>query len=73
MAVPLPPQSNPCWQRLANGGLQRIKTSHLGTQLLAKRIERSADPVNVKAAEIHAFFVKWERILPSEVAQLTAV
>jgi hypothetical protein len=73
MAVPVPPPTSPCWQRLATGGLQRIKTSHLGTQLLAKRIERSTDPANVKAAEIHAFFVKWERILPNEVAQLTAV
>jgi hypothetical protein len=69
----IPPSSNPCWQRLANGGLQRIKTSHLGTQLLAKRIERSTDPVGVKAAEIHAFFVKWERILANEISQLTVI
>ncbi len=69
----VPPFNHPCWQRLANGSLARLKTQHLGTQLLAKRIERSTDPVGTKAAEIHAFFVKWERILPNEVAQLTAV
>ncbi len=69
MAVPAP--NHPCWQKLASGALSRIKTSHLGTQLMAKRVERSTDPVGVKAAEIHAFFTKWERALPSEVNQLT--
>ncbi|PXW99198.1 hypothetical protein C7444_10127 [Sphaerotilus hippei] len=73
MALPVPPPSNPCWQRLATGGLQRLKTNHLGTQLLAKRIERSPDSVAVKAAEIHAFFAKWERILTAELSQITTV
>ncbi|WP_280192301.1 hypothetical protein [Delftia sp. PS-11] len=71
MAIPAP--NHPCWQKLANGGLSRIKTQHLGTQLMAKRIERSADPLPAKAAEIHAFFTKWERILPTEIAQLATI
>jgi hypothetical protein len=71
MAVP--PSNHPCWQRLANGGLSRLKTSHLGTQLLTKRLERSPDPVTAKAAEIYAFFTKWERALPSEVNQLATL
>ena len=66
----VPPLSNPCWTRLANGGLKRLKTDHLGTQFLVKRMERSTDPTPTKAAEIHAFFVKWERILGAELAQL---
>ena len=71
MAVPAP--NHPCWQRLANGGLLRLKTAHLGTQLMTKRLQRSTDPVATKAAEIHAFFAKWERALPSEVQQLTTL
>ena len=67
----IPPLNNPCWQKLASGGLSKIRTQHLGTQLLAKRIERSTDPLPSRAAEVHAFFTKWERILPAEVAQLT--
>lgn len=69
----VPDAHHPCWQKLANGGLSRIKTEHLGTQLLAKRIERSTDPVGAKAADIHAFFARWERVLPGEIAQLTRV
>lgn len=71
MAVPAP--NHPCWQRLASGGMARLKTQHLGTQLLTKRLERSTDPLPVKAAEIHAFFAKWERVLTTEVPQLTTV
>jgi len=73
MAVAVPPLSNPCWTRLANGGLKRLKTNHLGTQFLVKRMERSTDTTAVKAAEIHAFFVKWERILTTELDQLTHI
>jgi hypothetical protein len=68
MAVPAP--NHPCWQRLASGGLARLKTQHLGTQLMTKRIERSTDPVATKAAEVHAFFAKWERALAPELAQI---
>lgn len=71
--MPIPPLNNPCWQKLATGGLTKLRTQHLGTQLLAKRIERSTDPLPVRAAELHAFFTKWERILPTEVAQLTTL
>lgn len=71
MAVPAP--QHPCWLRLAGGALSRIKTQHLGTQFMAKRLERSADPLPQKAAEIHAFFSKWERVLGQEIQQLTSV
>ncbi|MBV5291636.1 MAG: hypothetical protein JZU58_04735 [Curvibacter lanceolatus] len=69
----IPALNHPCWQKLAAGGLSKIRTQHLGTQLLAKRIERSTDPLPARAAELHAFFTKWERILPTEVAQLTTL
>lgn len=71
--MPVPSPSHPCWLRLANGGLARLKTDHLGTQLLTKRIQRSSDPPALKASEIHAFFSKWERGLTSEIQQLTAL
>jgi len=71
MAVPA--LNHPCWSRLADGALSRLKTQHLGTQLMTKRLQRSADPVHLKAAEIHAFFAKWERALSAEIQQLTAL
>lgn len=71
MAVPAP--NHPCWQRLASGGMSKIKTQHLGTQLLAKRIERSTDPMSTKISDIQAFFTKWERVLSAEVQQLSSI
>ena len=71
MAVPAP--THPCWQRLANGALSRLKTEHLGTQLMTKRLERSTDPVHVKAVAIHAYFARWERALPDEVDQFASL
>jgi hypothetical protein len=71
MAVP--PLNHPCWTRLAGGAITRLKTQHLGTQLMSKRIERSTDPVPAKVAEMHAFFTKWERILAAEVQQLATL
>lgn len=69
----VPPLSHPCWQRLANGALARLKTQHLGTQLLMKRLERTPTPAATKAAELHAFFTKWERALPTEISQIHAL
>lgn len=71
--MPLPASSHPCWLKLANGGFSKLKTEHLGTQLLAKRLERSPDPASAKAAEIQAFFAKWERTLTNEINQLTSI
>jgi len=71
--MPVPPALHPVWQRLASGGLSRLKSQHLGTQLMSKRMERSTDPVSVKAQEIHAFFAKWERALAHEVQQLSSL
>lgn len=70
MAMSLPPASAPCWERLAAGGIQRLKSPLLAAQLLAKRVERSPDPVSVKSKEIYAFFVKYERLLNDEIAQI---
>jgi hypothetical protein len=53
--------------------MSRLKTTHLGTQMLAKRLECSSDPLPAKASEIHAFFAKWERVLAAELAQVTTI
>lgn len=71
MAVPTP--DHPCWQRLASGALAKLRTEHLGTQFLIKNMERSKDPVPVKAQAIHAYFTKWERLLGPELKQVTAL
>lgn len=73
MAIPTPPLSHPCWLRLANGSFSRLQTQHLGTQLMAKRMERSTAPASAKAAEIHQFFAKWERVLVAELAQIPSL
>ena len=69
----IPDKSHPCWQRLASGGLARLKTQHLGMQLMTQRLELSKAPVLEKAGEVHAFFVKWERSLRSELQQLPSI
>ena len=69
----LPALQNPVWHRLAGGALPRVRTQNLGVQLMTKRLERSADSTATKAAEIHAFFAKWERVLQSEIQQLATL
>jgi hypothetical protein len=71
--VALPPPNHACWQKMASGGMSRLKTQQLGIQLMTKRLERSTESVSTKAAEIHAYFVKWERTLANEVTQLSTL
>ena len=71
MAVPA--LNHPCWQKLANGGMAKLDSQNLGAQLLAKRLERSQAPIAERAAEVHAFFTKWERILTRELSLLATI
>lgn len=71
MAVP--PPDAPCWQRLASGGLSRIRTDNMGVQMMAKRFERSSEPLSDKARELHFFFSKWEGGLKNEIAQFAGI
>jgi hypothetical protein len=71
MAIPSP--NAPCWQRLASGGLSQLKTDNLATQMLIKRMELSRMPAAEKSREIYNYFVKWERGLATEVAQLSRI
>jgi hypothetical protein len=68
MAVP--PPSHTCWSRAASGQLATIQTSNLGLQLLSQRLKTSQSAPGEKATEIRAFFVRYEKILSNEIAQL---
>ena len=69
----LPPKTAPCWQKMASGGMKKLRTSNLGAQMLSQRMELSKLPPAQKADEIYNFFVKWERGLANEIAQLNSL
>lgn len=69
----LPPPNHPCWKRLVSGGGARLKTDQLALQLLCSRLERSDAPVDRRVSELMAFFTRFERILPREIAQLVTL
>jgi hypothetical protein len=66
----VPSAVHPCWTKLATGELARLRTEQLGLKMLAKRLDRSEQTMPQKAAEIRAYFVKYERILSAEISQL---
>ena len=68
MALPSP--DHPCWQKLATGGIAKLTTQQLSLQLMGKRLERSTESTAAKAAEVQAFFAKWERTLGNEIQQI---
>lgn len=71
----VPEQSSACWRQLVTGG-KVIQTESLALQMLLKRMQRSlqaASPgrgVEEAAAEMHAFFVKYEAMLSNEIKSL---
>lgn len=40
---------------------------------MSKRLERSTESISTKAAEVHAYFTKWERTLTNEIPQLSTL
>lgn len=71
-ATQIPAQNSACWIKLAQK-TNMLKTNHLGTQLMLKRLEKSSDAPGAKAAEIYAFFAKWQNILRQEIAQIATL
>lgn len=71
----IPDKSSACWRALASG-TKKIQTEALGLQMLLKRIHgkvgvSSPDgEIRAAAEEIHAFFVKYEKILGNEIKAL---
>lgn len=70
MNLSLPAPNHPCWLHLASGKAIGFQTRQLALQLMFKRLEREPLSALQKAQEIHAFFVKYERILGPEINQL---
>lgn len=69
----VPDPGHRCWMRLAAGSLCRLQTRHLSLQLLNKRLQGDPGSLEHKAAEIHAFFVKYAAILGPEIQQLNSL
>ncbi len=71
----IPEKSNACWRELITGK-KAIQTQALGLQLVLKRLQRmvsttSGEPALALAVdELHAFFVKYEKILANEIKSL---
>lgn len=72
----IPDKNSSKWRDLVTGKRQ-LTTDHLGLQLFLKRVATKLKPTSpaeeVAAAvnELHAFFVKYERILQKELANIT--
>jgi len=73
--IVIPNKSNPCWRELAVGK-KLIQTQTLGLQMILKRVHRSTSATPNEAAlltaidELHAFFVKYEKMLTEEIKSL---
>lgn len=69
--MPIPSVEAPCWARLAAGAVPGFKTEHIALKFLLKRLSGDAIAPATKARELHAFFVKFERLLGSEITTLS--
>lgn len=68
----IPDRNHPCWLKLA-GGVPGFTPRQLALQLLFTRLRHEAMPPAAKAEALHAFFVKYEKILSAELQQLQAL
>jgi hypothetical protein len=65
----IPDRSHPCWSKLA-AGVPGFTPRQLALQLLFTRLRQEAMAPAAKADAVHAFFVKYEKILSTELQQL---
>lgn len=71
----IPAFEDPCWRALVTGE-RHLQTRQLGLQLMLKRCTTAFRPtstpgeIDQAARQLHAFFVRYERVLPQEIAQL---
>jgi hypothetical protein len=63
------PEYHPVWLKLANGQLPGFMPRQLSLQLLFTRLKHEKITATDKARMLHAFFVKYEKILSQEIAQ----
>lgn len=66
----VPPITDSCWTRLAEGEHDTLYTSHLPTRLMLQRVLSSSDSASVKAAQLFAYFARWSDTLVQELAQI---
>lgn len=71
----IPPASDPRWSRVVTG-VAAFKPTMLAAQILMTRlrvsVQQDSSPANVSraAAELRAFFEKYEQIATSDLAQI---
>lgn len=65
----IPPLDHACWRKLAEG-VPGFKVNQLALQLLFTRMNQDRLPLTARVATLHAFFIKYERILGSELSQM---
>lgn len=66
----IPDSTHLCWQKLASNSVPGFTPKQLALQLLFTRLKNETMSVRDKADAIHAFFVKYEKILTAEMNQL---
>jgi hypothetical protein len=71
----IPDKNSSKWRDLVTGR-RHLDTDHFGLQLFLKRVSTKlkptspADEIDAAVIELHAFFVKYERILQKELANI---
>lgn len=71
----IPDKASPCWRQLVTG-TRTVQTQMLGLQMILKRMQRhlasSPDDSAIQSAahEVHAFFLKYESSLSTEIKSL---
>ncbi len=66
----IPDSTHPCWQKLALQQAPGFAPKQLGLQFLFTRLSHERMTPADKAREIHAFFVRYQRILTWEISEL---
>jgi hypothetical protein len=69
----VPASSSPCWLRLASGEVPAFQTTHIALKFLLKKLRGDNAPAPSKVKELHEFFVKYERLLDSEIRLLNNI
>ncbi len=70
MAVVIPSENAPCWQKLIDGQLE-IKTDAIGLQMMIERIKRSTVGREDGSKILRQYFVRHQPALRNEILQLS--
>ncbi len=66
----IPKLSHSCWGRLLDR-TSEFQTKHAALNFLLQKLRTSQEPYLQKCQSLHEFFVKYERLLQTEIQQLT--